>query len=168
MKVYTAVEELQKNIRLSNVVWIDEKFIRVNKCELVVKNNGLNYRGVSRNQVCIACATDIFGNRFTIVAGNGHITSKQCIDTYGKHIEKGTTIIHDGIFSHAKLITYLNAKSIVYKSIGIQAHKGLQKINSFLAEIEHFIVVHPGIRTEYLQKYMSWIAFKSTIKADNM
>lgn len=168
MKIFAVAERIQESATLSGKVWIDEKLIKVNGGLMSRKPNGLLYRGVSRNQVCVACAVDANGNRMAIVAGKGHITSRQCIDTYGKHIAKGSTIIHDGIFSHDRLISFLGARSEIHKSICGDAHSALQPINSFAAEIEHFMDVHTGIRTEYLQSYMSWIAFRASLKGEGI
>lgn len=164
LRVLMAALEIQKAAMLSGKVWIDEKLVRVNEGLLRTLPGGKMPRGVSRNQVCIACAVDWNGNRYAEVAGRGHITSAQCIRTYGAHIADGSCIVHDGIFSHDALIEHLSASSEVHKSTTKEAHAKLQPVNSFIAEIEHFIKVHTGIRTENLQLYCAWIAFKSSLK----
>ena len=73
-----------------------------------------------------------------------------------------------GIFSHDRLMAFLEANSFVYKSVTKEAHAKLQPVNSFIAEIEHFARVHTGIRTEYLDSYCAWIAFKSSINGKNI
>ena len=37
-----------------------------------------------------------------------------------------------------------------------------------MAEIERYVVVHPGLRTEYLDLYCAWVAFKASITAEKM
>lgn len=168
MKIYTAAMEIQESSMLSGKVWIDEKLVPIKSSKEFRFPNGKKPRGASRNQMVIACAVDWNGNRFAIVAGKGHIMSKQCIDSYGRHIAKGSTIIHDGIFSHDRLMSFLGAESIVHKSTTREAHAKLQPVNSFIAEIEHYMNVHTGIDTDYIGLYASWIAFKSSIKGDNI
>lgn len=168
MKVYAAALEMRKASMLSAKVWIDEKLIPVNDSQIYRFESGKKPRGVSRNQVCIACAVDSSGNRYAEVAGRGHISGAQCVRTYGAHIKKGSTVIHDGIFSHDRLMAFLEANSFVYKSVTKEAHAKLQPVNSFIAEIEHFARVHTGIRTEYLDSYCAWIAFKSSINGKNI
>ena len=168
MKIYKVASEMAKEIKLSNIVWIDEKLIPVNKRYLVLKPNGLKYRGQSINQIVVACAIDSNGNKYAQIVGRGHISSKQCINSYGKHIEPGSHIIHDGIFSHDKLIRELNATDEVWKSTVKESEKHMQPINSFCGEIERNLVIHIGSRSENLQDYLSWVVFRSTINAKNI
>ncbi len=168
MKIYTAAYEMQKSAMLSGEVWIDEKLIPVNGRLEFRFAGGKKPRGVSRNQICVACAVDSAGNRYAEVAGRGHISSAQCLRTYGRHIAKGASIVHDGIFSHDRLIAFLGAESMVYKSVTRESHRMLQPVNSFIAEIERHITVHTGIRTEYLGLYCAWIAFKASITGANI
>lgn len=168
MKIYKVASQLVKETMLSNKVWLDEKLIRVNKRYLVCKPNGLKYRGQSVNQIVVACAVDCDGNKYAEIVGRGHISSKQCLNSYGKHIQRGTHIIHDGIFSHDKLIKQLNATDEIWKSTVKESEKHMQPINSFCSEIERNLIIHIGSRTENLQDYLNWIVFRSTINAKNI
>lgn len=168
MKIYTAARKIRDGALLSGRVWIDEKLIPVNRGQIWRKPDGKKPRGVSRNQVCVACAVDGEGNRYAEVAGKGHISSLQCLKTYGKHIAKGSALVHDGIFSHDALVARIGGRSEVHKSTTREAHEKLQPVNSFIAEIERYLVVHPGLRTEYLDLYCAWVAFKASITAEKM
>ena len=136
MKVYSSALRIQERSVLSGTVWIDEKLIPVNKSGELRLPNGKKPRGMSRNQVVVACAVDSGWKRVAVVAGRGHITSAQCVRAYGPHIAVGSTVVHDGTFSHDRLISSLGARSVVYKSVTREAHSGLQPVNSFIAEIE--------------------------------
>lgn len=159
---------MTKDAMLSNVVWLDEKLIPVNKRYLVAKANGLKYRGQSMNQIAVACAIDNNGNKYAEIAGRGHVSSKQCLNSYGKHIAPGSHIVHDGIFSHDKLIKELNATDETWKSVVKESKKHMQPINAFCGEVERNMVVHMGSRSENLQDYLNWIVFRSTINADSI
>ncbi len=148
MKVFAAAFEIQKGAMLSGTVWIDEKSMPVNESMIVRLPSGKRMRGVSRNQVCVACAVASNGARYAEVAGKGHITSAECIKTYGGHIAKRSKIVHDGAFSHDRLIARIGAESEVWKSTAKEAHARLQSVNSFIAEIECYLNVHTGIRAE--------------------
>ena len=164
MKVYTAAFEAQKGAMLSGKVWLDEALIPVNEGIAYRFPSGKKPRGVSRNQAIIACAVDSSGNRIALEAGRGHITSARCVKTYGEHMAKGVRVVHDGIFSHDRLIRFLEATDEVYKSTTKEAHPMLQPVNSFIAELKHFLACHGGVRTEYLGLYAAWIAFKSSVR----
>ena len=164
MKIYTAAFEIQKTAMLSREVWLDEALIPVNEGMAYRFPSGKKPRGVSRNQAIIACAVDSKGNRIAVEAGRGHITSAKCVKTYGVHIAKGTPIVHDGIFSHDRLIRFLGSPDEVCKSTTREAHSKLQPVNSFIAELKHFLSCHGGVRTEYLGLYAAWVAFKSSVR----
>ena len=168
MKVFAAAFEIQKGAMLSGTVWIDEKSVPVNGSAAIRLANGKKMRGVSRNQVCVACAVASNGARYAEMAGKGHITSAECVRTYGAHIAKGSKIVHDGVFSHDRLIAHVGGESEVWKSTVREAHARLQPVNSFIAEIEHYLNVHTGIRTEYLGLYCAWIAFRASVKGDDI
>ena len=147
MKIFKVAGEMIKGTMLSNKVWIDEKLISVNNRYLVTKTNG---------------------NRYAEIIGNGHISYKQCLNSYGKHIKVGSHIIHDGIFSHDRLIKELKATDEIWKSIVKESNKHMQPINTFCGEIERNLIIHIGSRTETLQDYLNWIVFRSTINDDNI
>lgn len=92
MEVYTAAKKMREGAVLSGVVWIDEKLIPVNEGLIWRRPDGKKPRGVSRNQIAVACAVDADGNRYAEVAGKGHISSLQCLKTYGKHIATGSAM----------------------------------------------------------------------------
>ena len=160
MKVYTAAKKTRDGAVLSGVVWIDEKLIPVNGGLIWRRPDGKKPRGASRNQI----AVDAAGNRCAEVAGKGHISSLQCLKTCGKHIAPGSAIVHDGIFSHDALVAFLGGASEVHKPTTGEAHAKLQKVNSFIAEIERFVTVHPGLKSDYLDLYVAWVAFKASLE----
>ena len=164
MKVYTAAFEMQKSAILSGKCWIDEALVPVNDGIAYRFPGGKKPKGVSRNQAIIACAVDGRGNRIALEAGRGHITSAKCVKTYGEHIAKGTVVVHDGVFSHDRLIRFLRSPDEVYKSTAKDAHPMLQPVNSFIAELKHYLSCHGGVRTEYLGLYAAWVAFKSSVR----
>ena len=164
MKVFAAAFEMQKSTMLSGKCWIDEALVPVNEGIAYRFPSGRKPRGVSRNQAVIACAVDADGNRIAIEAGRGHITSARCVKAYGGHISKGTLVVHDGIFSHDRLIRFLELPDEVCKSTTRDAHPKLQPVNSLIAELKHFLRCHVGIRTEYLGLYAAWVAFKASVR----
>lgn len=168
MKIYGAAFEIQKKAMLSGECWIDEALVPVNEGVCFRLEGGKKPRGVSRNQAVIACAVDSSGNRIAIEAGRGHITSAACIRAYGAHIKKGSLVVHDGIFSHDRLTSFLKSPDEVYKSTTRESHPKLQPVNSFIAELKHFLRCHVGIRTEYLGIYAAWIAFKSSVRGGDI
>lgn len=77
-------------------------------------------------------------------------------------------IIHDGIFSHDKLIDYLESKDEVWKSNSKISLKHMQPINAFCSEIEKNLVIHLGTRKENLQDYLNRIVFRTMLNNENI
>ena len=168
MKIYKNTKEIMKNVVLSGKVWIDETYVVLNRRYIKRRPDGKKIQGINSNQVIVVCAVDEHGNKYAEVVGRGHITSNQCIKSYGQHIKPGSHIIHDGIFSHDKLIKHLNADDEVWKSTAKSSKYHMQPVNSLCSEIKRALVVHLGIRTENLQDYINWIIFKSTLTKENI
>ena len=40
----------------------------------------------------------------------------------------------------------------------------LEPVNSFIAELKHYLSCHGWVRTEYLGLYAAWVAFKSSVR----
>lgn len=168
MKIYKSCEVIAKSVYLREKVWIDEILVPVNKSQLIMKTEHLKYRGVSRNQIVVAVGIDVKGSIYAKVVGRGHITKKQVMNSYGKHIEPKSILIHDGIFSHDILVNELCLESYVYKAIVKSNRRYMQPINSLCAQIKRILLIHIGMKTERLQDYLNWIVFRSTLKQDDI
>lgn len=168
LKIYKNTNEMVKNTLLSGKVWIDETYVPLNQKYIKKRPDGKKIQGINSNQIIIACAVDEHGNKYAEIVGRGHITSGQCIKSYGQHIKTGSHIIHDGILSHDKLIEYLGVTDEIWKSIVKSSKYHMQPVNSLCSEIKRSLVVHLGVRTENLQDYLNWIIFKSTLTKENI
>ncbi|MFA6845218.1 MAG: hypothetical protein WCR02_05785 [Sphaerochaetaceae bacterium] len=60
-KLFLLLKDYQSETVLSGKVWIDETFYKVIQSGMQKREDGLQYRGLSRNQMCvdIACSGDI-------------------------------------------------------------------------------------------------------------
>lgn len=57
-KLFKVLEGNQDGTDLHGKVWIDETYIPLHWADREFKENGLQYRGISRNQICIAVGMD--------------------------------------------------------------------------------------------------------------
>ena len=94
---------------------LDETYYKVRNPDIVLKPDGKQYRGISRNQICIGIACDT-RNVVCFELGNGKPTKSAVKDRMGPHIIKGTTLIHDMEKAHGSLVSDLELKSIIYNS----------------------------------------------------
>ena len=88
------LEDYQKDIVLGGKVWIDETFYRVREPDVQRRPDGKEYRGLSRNQQCIAIGTD-GTDIFAVVEGTGKTSSKRTWDAFSSHIKEESHLIHD-------------------------------------------------------------------------
>ena len=107
-KIFLCIEKYQDAIILERKAFVDETYLSVMPKGLDMKD-GKKLRGLSRNKLCIATATD--GNRtFIAYIGNGKPSAKRLIEGLGNHIKPGTLIVDDGEKSHASLCRKLNSE----------------------------------------------------------
>ena len=113
-KTFVLLDGIQDNIVLKNTVWIVETFYRgVRSTDIQKKLDRKGYAGLSRNQMCIGVATDKNYSIF-IYQGLGKTSGKKSLNTFGSHIGKESTLIHDKEKSNKNLIDTLGIRSIEY------------------------------------------------------
>ena len=107
------LDGIQNDIKLSGNIWLDETFYSVRSEDIIRDDSGSKLSGISRNQICIAVATDRTNSLFA-VEGTGRPTQKKTLEIFHQNIEHGSTLIHDGDAAHKSLIKTLALKSIVH------------------------------------------------------
>ena len=167
LKFYKCFSKYTENIVLQGVVWIDEAYVSVSP-DNIIRINNKKLRGISINQIAVACAVDNQGHSYAKVAGRGHLSAAKVIDAYGDHIKPGSNLIHDGFRGHEELIRYLNLNETFTKSTTKESKKLLQPVNSFIAQIKRNIFLHVGGKKDYLQDYLNWVCYKRTLKGINI
>ena len=68
---------------LEGNVYIDETFYKVRTGDIAHKDDGTQFRGLSRNQICIGIGTD--GKRtIAFTEGFGNVSGKRTLSTFKK------------------------------------------------------------------------------------
>lgn len=162
-KVFAVLKGVQDNVQLSDNVYADELYLPIIKSETYKKEDGNKLNGLSRNKICVCCATDNNGNSLFIQSGRGKPTAEETWDAYGSHIKPGSTLIHDGENSHTILIEHLKLNSIVYTT---QETKGMEDkdnpldpINELHALLKRFIKMHGGYNRDNSQDWLNLFWF---------
>ena len=161
-KVFLMLEDYQKDIVLGGKVWIDETFYRVREPDVQRRPDGKEYRGLSRNQQCIAIGTD-GTNIFAFVEGTGKTSSKRTWDAFSSHIKEESHLIHDMEKSHGILVSRLNLTSEVHDSRVTKnlADKDnpMDPVNQACRMLKLFLRSHSGFMREDLQDYLNLFCF---------
>ena len=155
------LEGVQNNIVLSGKVWLDETYYSVRSENITRNDNGSELRGISRNQICIAVATDKKRSVFHCL-GTGRPSQKKTVRAFRSHIAPGSTLIHDGESAHKKLIKELESESVAYVSKilkGLPDKKNpMNPANRVHAILKHFLNAHGGFDRDNLQGYLDFFA----------
>jgi 5-methylcytosine-specific restriction endonuclease McrA len=168
-KLFLTLETVQNGVVLSEAVWLDETFYRVRSEDIECNEEGKKLRGLSNNQICIGVATDK-KNTIFVVEGTGKPSQKKTFEAFGKHIERGATLIHDRESSHAKLVRELELKSVAYASSDLKGlpdkDNPMNPVNRVHAILKLFLNTHSSFNRENMQSYLNLFAFVSNPPVD--
>jgi len=163
-KLFITLQGVQDGIVLSKKVWIDETYYTVRSPDIVRKDDGTLFRGLSRNQICIGVATD---KRRTVLIslGTGQPSQKKVWEAFASHITSGSILVHDEEVAHKKLIQRLSLESIAYSSKELRglpdSDNPLNPVNRVHAILKKFLNAHSGFNRSEIQGYLDLFAFVS-------
>lgn len=157
-KTFLLVEGVQRDIVLKGTVWLDETYLKVRGPDIGRRADGLEYRGVSRNQMCIGIARDGTHSVF-LFEGLGKPTGKRTLELFGDHIESGSTLVHDMERAHGPLVEHLHLRSDVYNSRGLKglldSDNPMDPVNELCRLVKMFLRVHSGFMRDDIQGYLN-------------
>ena len=161
-KIFLVLEDYQDGIMLKGKVYIDETFYKVARKDIRVKPDGLQYRGLSANQLCIGIGFD-GSNTIAFVEESGKTSQIKTLDAFGSHIEAGSHLIHDEEKSHKKLVEELGLNSETYNSRQMKKlpddKNPLKPINNMCRLLKMFLNSHSGFIRDDLQGYLDLFCF---------
>lgn len=162
IKVFEVLKDIQDNVILEGIIYIDEIFFPVIKHKTIIKDNK-KLRGISRNKIAVATGVDDNGNILIIVEHTSKPSDTSTFKAYSKHIKPGSHLIHDGEKSHNILVEKLNLSQEIYKSNDTKGlsdeDNPLYKINHLHFLIKRFMKQHGGYNRDDLQDWMNLICF---------
>ena len=163
VKVFSVLKYYQENIVLEGNVYLDETFFTVRKSDILRRPDGKEYRGISRNKLCVACARDEKGHVLLICENTSKPSLSSTWKALGSHIAQRSHLIHDGEHSHSVLIEGLSLTSKVYdtkKTSGLSDQDNpLDFINEIHSLAKRFMKAHGGYDRDNLQGFMNLISF---------
>jgi hypothetical protein len=81
-KIFAALASWQDSIVLSGGVYVDEKYFTVAHSEVELRPDGKRYRGLSRNQWCVAVALGPGKKAMAMAEGKGKSSSAKVLDAF--------------------------------------------------------------------------------------
>lgn len=162
-KVFLILNEYQKDIVLSDRVWLDETYYSIMLKDITLNENGTKKRGLSRNKICIGAATDEHHKVLLVSEGLGKPSQKVSYATFADHIAVNSTLVHDGEKTHKKLITDL---SLIDERHPTKETKNLEDFENPLDPVNHihyltkrFLYSHSGFDRSQIQDYLNLYSF---------
>ena len=163
-KLFLTLENYQNDITLGGTVWLDETYYSVLMRDRERDDNGNLLRGLSSNQICIGVATNK-KQTICLVEGKGKPSQKKTYSTFIKHIEPGSTLIHDKEKTHKKLVEALKLESKEYDSKELKglpdSQNPLDPVNHTHYLLKRFLNAHSGFNRNELMGYMNLFSFVS-------
>lgn len=163
-KLFLVLQNYADNIILSgDKVQIDEMYYSQVKHKKVLREDGKQYAGISRNQFCIGIGVD---GRQTLALYEGHMARPKISDTwdtFGKHIEPGSHLKHDLEKTHSVLVNRLNLTEEKFNSNEIKkledSKNPLYPVNHACFLVRRFLDSHSGFNRDELQGYLDLCMF---------
>lgn len=160
-KLFLTLEGVQDNIVLCDTVWLDETYYRVRSGDVEHNEDGSKLRGISKNQIRIGVATDKTNTIF-LVEGTGKPSQKNTYETFGNHIARNSTLVHDNESAHRRLVDNLDLKSVSYASKDLKnlldKENPLYPVNRVHAILKMFLNAHSSFNRDDLQGYLNLFA----------
>lgn len=161
IKIFEVLKDYQNDIVLSGDIVFDETFFTVIHSERNYKD-GKKLRGISRDKLCVAVATDGF-RTVMLYENTSKPSSKSTLDTMKSHIKPGSKLIHDDEHSHQVLVKELNlteefCKS-AYQEFLSEEDNPLTPVNKIHSYMKKFMRNHEGFSRNDLQDWLNLISF---------
>lgn len=176
MRIFSIVDDIYKNVKLKEIVQIDEKYFRVSfkgtkkdKMPRPSRKSGSKNLtpGISKDQVCVIVAVDSYDTIIIKVAGTGPASTKMIDETLKEKIESDSILVID---SKSSYIEFAKNNNFELKQIPVSGHNvegiyNLGELNSLMSEIETYITHEKrGVSTKHLQQHLNFIKYKKYLK----
>ena len=162
-KVFAVLKEVQQDVVLEGNVYLDETFFTVVESKKARREDGKEYRGISRNKLCVAAAYDEYGHILLIMEHTSKPSKKSTWAALGTHIKPKSHLIHDGEKAHSVLVENLELTHEVYDSNELKnlpdEENPLDSINEIHSLAKRFMRAHGGYDRKNLQDWMNLISF---------
>ena len=126
------------------------------------------FRGISREQICVLIARDRQKATYSGVLGRGRLVKFQLDNAIGSKLSSDNTLCTDAWRAFS---TYAKDKGIVehyrFKSDGVERVRGIyhiQNVNNYHSRLKSWIQRFNGVATKYLDHYLSWFQFLDIVK----
>lgn len=163
-KLFRVLAGCQDGAMLEGRAWIDETYWPVDRRDRVLRPDGTELRGLSRNKICIGVGADAQGTTLYVSEGRGKTSGARTWEAFGTHIAPGTTLVHDLEPSHRILVARLHLESEAFNAkacIGLPDDRNpLRRVDEECGLLKKFLRVHGSFRASDIQGWLDlcWVS----------
>lgn len=162
-KIFLLLRNWQNDIILEDKVYIDETYYTVRKSDIERKPDGTNYRGLSKNQMCIGIGCDSNGHVLALLEGFGKTSREKTLRCFNGHIKEKSHLIHDEEKAHKVLVSKYELTEEVHNSRLLKRlsdeENPLNPINQECNQLKRFLHNHRSFIREDMADYLNLFVF---------
>jgi transposase-like protein len=176
-KILSALKQMDFD-QFAGIVEMDETYFlysekgrrNINGRKAHKRGGSSQFRGISKEQVCVLIARDRQKLTYSKVIGQGRIVKSRLDKAIGSKLSKSNTLCTD---AWRAFKTYAKDKGLEhypFKSDGKERVKGLyhiQNVNNYHSRLKGWMDRFNGVATKYLDHYLSWFQFLDVIRFRN-
>lgn len=174
IKITDILDKMMDDITLNGIVESDETYTKLSfkgnhsKSKNFVmprkrhkRGNDIHTRGLSSEQVCIACFISDKNLSYSKVADLGIPSWNKVYNVIKNHIEKKSILVTDNYKGYTKIVDRLNLNHIsVLDETYSNGTFNIQRVNSYHSEFKRLINFYfKGVATKYLNNYIVYYNF---------
>jgi IS1 family transposase len=176
-KVLSALKQMDID-HFSGIVEMDETYFlysekgkrQITGRKARKRGGASQFRGISKEQVCVLVARDRQKQTFSKVLGQGRIVKSKLELAIGTKLSSANTLCTDAWRAFKAYAKEKGIEHYPFKSDGKERVKGLyhiQNVNNYHSRLKGWMERFNGVATKYLDHYLSWFLFLDVIRFRN-
>ena len=158
--VFHSLLKYQDEVRLNGVILIDETFIRIqDKKYKKIREDGLDYRGLSFNQLCVITLIDLRGICIAKVSSRAMAMPNDFKRLCNINIEYVDIFVHDGNPKQKQFMNQFKCDLIDPRREQSDIYSTAY-IDSFHSNLKRYLFKHSGYRIKNIQHYLNFFAYR--------
>lgn len=163
-RLFRVLAGRQDGAMLEGRAWVDETCWPVGRRGRVLRPDGTELGGLSRNKICMGVGADAQGTTLYALEGRGKTSGARTREAFGTHIAPGSTLVHDLEPSHRILVARLHLESEACNAkacIGLTDDRNpLRRIDEECGLLKKFLRVHGSFRASDIQGWpdLYWVS----------
>lgn len=176
LRVFDALEYLSETIKLSGLVFADDTRVNYNfkgnhgshfaaPRKSRTRGNQNTTKNFQKNQICVLCAIDGFGNSFSKCIGFGKPSGKRLVDGFsGKlQVDEKTVLVSDGDSAYGTVVKKYNIPEWAKRTTNKKGNKRvpaviddihIQTVNGYHSRLKDYLAPLHGVTSRYLPGYL--------------